>query len=164
MRNEGTAKSYQSAGADQAGELSLLQVFWNDGFAFISAIIAPILWAVFLFLMYQDGTGMSTPFIIIGVVVTIAGIGVFLWRVNTYRTLFADNQAAQANITDVSFWRDRGRASFTFTYNGQKYATGSPLMKTGRTKALRVGETVTVLVDRNNPKSAIIRKLFTTSG
>ena len=164
MGNEGAAKSYSSVNADQAGELSIVQVFWQDAIAFISVIFAPVLWVGFLFFTYQDGTGMTMPLIVIGVLATVICAVVFAWRVSVFRNLFSDNQIAQAEITDVSFWRDRGRANFVFTYNGQKYATGSPLMKTGRTKALRVGETVTVLVDRNNPKRAIIRKLFTTAG
>jgi hypothetical protein len=165
MGNEQTTKSYQSLSADQAGELSIMQVFWQDALAFISVIFVPIIWAVFLFTAYRDGgSGMTPNLILIGVGITLLSVGVFMWRVMVFRKLFADNQVAQANITEVSFYRDRGLANFVFTYNGQKYITGSGLMKTKRTKALRVGEAVTVLVDRDNPKRAVIRKLYTREG
>ncbi len=92
--------------------------------------------------------------------ITLASAGVLIWRIVLFRGIFTENQETQAKISQVSFFRDRGRVDFVYTYQGQRYISGIPIMKTRRTKALRVGEDVIVLVDPSCPKRAIIRKLY----
>jgi hypothetical protein len=92
--------------------------------------------------------------------IAVIAIIILLWRMMRFYSLFNDNQEALATINDVSFFRDRGRITYIHKYNGGNYVSSHYVMKNSRTKSLAVGDQVTVLVDRNNPKKAFIKDLF----
>jgi 20S proteasome alpha/beta subunit len=49
---------------------------------------------------------------------------------------------------------------YVYSHQGQKYASGNAIHKVKQTLALKVGEQVVLIVDRNNPKRAFIRDLY----
>jgi hypothetical protein len=63
-------------------------------------------------------------------------------------------------ITSIAFRRDRGKAEYSYTFQGQTYTAGSAVMKNGRTKQLRTGAEVALVVDPTAPERATIRELY----
>jgi len=93
-------------------------------------------------------------------IITIVSISVIGWRVQAINTVFSDGMEMTAAISNVSFFRDRGRVDYVYTYQGQKYVSGNAIHKVKQTLELRVGTQVVLMADRNNPRRAFIRDLY----
>lgn len=103
----------------------------------------------------------GAPFFLYGTIVTLlAGVPVMLWRVQSVKKTFANGVEVPGQITGVRFYRDRGRVEFTYSYQGQIFSGGSAVMKTRRTEGLAPGIEAVLVVDKNNPKRALIRDLY----
>jgi hypothetical protein len=74
--------------------------------------------------------------------------------------VFEDGTEAKGVVTGLSFFRGRGRVQYSYTVHGEKQTSDNAINKNGRTRKLKVGQKVTVLVDRNNPKRAFIREIY----
>ena len=126
------------------------------------AVMFPIMfWIVYLLLLALKGnqaTHLTYP--TIASVVTIVSILVLIWRIRLFFTIFGDGLETSATISNVSFYRDRGRVDYIYTHQGQKYASGNMVHKVKQTQMIKVGDKVIVMVDRNNPKRAFIRDLY----
>lgn len=131
----------------------------TDAMAFLAAIF-PLTFAGVVLLFTILGKSATVNLLQIGVIFFVTGIGVLIWRMGTITTLFNDAQEVTATITDISFFRDRGRVSYIFTYQNQKYLNGNAIIANERTRQILVGEQRMVLVDRNNPKKSIIKDLY----
>ncbi len=138
---------------------SILRVIWTDAAAFMSSIFAILLAAFIGYDSLRGNTPDQNFLLIFGGIILVA-LGVLTWRLITIFNLFNDAQEATATITDISFYRDRGRVTYIFMYQNQKYINGNAVMKNGKTKALQIGEQSIVLVNRDNPKISILRDLF----
>jgi hypothetical protein len=91
---------------------------------------------------------------------TVIALAVLVWRYASVQALFSYGLESKAIINSVSFYKDRGKIFFKYTFEGQKYRLANHVMRTKRTSALRIGAEVDILIDRNNPKRAILRDLF----
>ena len=139
--------------------LSFLRMVEADYIAFISILAPVILWAVYAF-SYFNGRETGTTYTITLAAITVAGILALIWRYRLFSTVFDDGQQTQATINHVSFYRDRGRIDYEYTYMGQQYKSGSMVHKIRRATDLKIGDQVTVMVDRNKPKRAFIKDLY----
>jgi hypothetical protein len=140
---------------------SIFKIIIIDYAAFTAALFPVVLWGIYLLLLVMKEiriTDITYPIIAAGF--TLLSILVLIWRIRRISMIFEDGLEVTATIGNVFFFRDRGRADYTFTYNGQKYFTGNALHKVRQTGELGVGDSVTVLIDRNNPKRACIRDLY----
>jgi hypothetical protein len=140
---------------------SIFKIIIIDYAAFTAALFPIVMWGIYLMLLAMQEiqiTNLAYPAIAAGI--TFVSILVLIWKIRQISMLFEDGLEVPATISNVFFFRDRGRVDYTFTYNGQKYITGNALHKVKQTSELGVGDTVTVLIDRNNPKRACIRDLY----
>ena len=140
---------------------SIFKIIIIDYAAFTAALFPIVMWGIYLMLLAMQEiqiTNLAYPAIAAGI--TFVSILVLIWKIRQISMLFEDGLEVPATISNVFFFRDRGRVDYTFTYNGQKYITGNALHKVKQTSELRVGDSVTVLIDRNNPKRACIRDLY----
>ena len=110
------------------------------------------------FLLWVGDRNPTLPIFLGGI--SFVSIVVVLWRIMLITTVFNDNQQVEANITRVFFFRDRGRIECVYEYNGQKFISGNAVMKTRWSKAIKEGDRVVVMVDRNQPKRSFIRDLY----
>jgi len=120
------------------------------------------MWGIYLLLVaLKNIPPFDITFPAISLAVTVISLIVLTWRIRQVFALLSDGLEMSATISNVSFFRDRGRVDYIYNYQGQKYASGNAIHKVKLTKNLKIGDEVIVVVDRNNPKRAYIRDLYT---
>lgn len=150
---------------------SVLRIIQSDYTALFAVAFPVIAWVIYVATAYfgffpglrgrDPLTGASAPFFFyLGLVTTLIGVPVFIWRVRSFQALFARGVEVPGRVASISFYRDRGRVEYAYTYEGNTYQGGNAIMKTGRTKALQPGDEVVLIVDKDNPKRALIRDLY----
>jgi hypothetical protein len=133
---------------------SIIWIIWTDYFAFFAALLPVCLWVVIL-------TIWKTPFFVkIGAVATLIDVGLLTWRLWKFHTVFREGKSTLGRIASAYLARDRGRVEYTYSYQGKFYRSGVSIHRNGRTKALKEGEGVILVVDRRNPGRAFIRSLY----
>ncbi len=140
---------------------SLIKIMTIDYMALSGWLFPVVIWGLYIFLVVT-GRVKTSDFGLpaIFAAITMAALGFLLWRIQLFNTIFSDGIETAATISNISFFRDRGRVEYIFIYQGQKYMGGNGIHKVKQTQALRVGQQVSVMVDRNNPKRAFIRDLY----
>ncbi len=140
---------------------SVYKILIIDYTAFTAALFPVAIWVFYLLLLIMKEARIDDPTLpVIAGGITFLSIPVLIWRIRRISLMFEDGLEVSATISNVFFFRDRGRVEYTFTYNGQSYITGNALHKVKQTSALKVGDTVTVLFDRNDPRRTCIKDLY----
>lgn len=140
---------------------SLLKIITIDYIAFLGWLFPVVMWGIYIALIVLGNikaNDFTLP--IIFAVISVVALAILMWRIQVFNTVFSDGIETTATINNVSFFRDRGRVDYVYTYQGQKYVSGNAIHKVKQTLALKVGEQVVLMVDRNNPKRAFIRDLY----
>ena len=140
---------------------SLLKIITIDYIAFLGWLFPVVMWGIYIALIVLGNikaNDFTLP--IIFAVISVVALAILMWRIQVFNTVFSDGIETTATINNVSFFRDRGRVDYVHTYQGQKYVSGNAIHKVKQTLALKVGEQVVLMVDRNNPKRAFIRNLY----
>lgn len=142
-------------------QLSLKKVLLNDYGAFL-AWITPIVSIAMYLVLEVTGEKQKGGFDVLLVFggLSLAAVVLLLWRISIFTAVFNDGLDTPATISQVNFFRDRGRISYVYTFQGQKYRSGNAVMKTKLTRNYQVGDEVMVLVDRSKPKRAFVRDLY----
>jgi hypothetical protein len=140
---------------------SLVKIITIDYAAFMALLFPIITWGIYMVLVVLQKV-KTTDFSLLAIYtgITIVAVGVMGWRIQVFNSVFNDDIEVPATISNVFFFRDRGRIDYVYTYQGQKYASGNTVHKVKQTRSLLVGEQVIVMLDRNNPKRAYIRNLY----
>ena len=138
---------------------SVVKMITIDYASFMAFLFPVVSWGFYIIMLISKNittTDYSLP-AIIGVI-TIVAIGVLVWRLQKLNSIFNDGIEALATISNISFFRDRGRINYIYTYQGQKYSSGNAVMN--MREAFQIGEPVTVMVDRNNPMCIYSRPVY----
>jgi hypothetical protein len=133
---------------------SIIWIIWTDYFAFITALLPVCIWVVILIIW------KTQFFIQIGAVGTVIVLGLLFWRVWIFRKVFREGKSVLGRISSAYLISDRGRVEYTYSYEGKFYRTGISIHRNSRTKALKEGEGVILVVDRKHPGRAFIRALY----
>jgi hypothetical protein len=107
-----------------------------------------------------QGTEGAPLFFYLSIIGFIVGIPLAIWRIRSIQQMFSKSVEVVGQITNISFYKDRGRVEYSYTYQGQNYSGGTAIMKTGKTRQLRSGNQVVLLVNPDEPKSVLLRDLF----
>jgi len=137
----------------------LLCVIQNDYVALIAFLFPVVFWAFYAFDMVLGGGGWPA-FIYIALAVTVIGFVVLIWRYWLILSAFTQGIEVSGTISRISFFRDRGRVDFVYTWYEEKYASGMAVAKTKRTSALKEGQAIVLMVDSGRPRNAFMRDLF----
>lgn len=108
----------------------------------------------------SDDIVTGSGFLKAAVVVTVLLLPLLAYRIHTFMSAFQSGQLYRGRITDVEFFRNRGRVSFTYEVNGEEIRAIAPVMKNARSKALSVGQEVDVVVHPVNPSRAFVLDLY----
>jgi len=138
---------------------SLTRVIWNDFSAFLSTGMGFFL---LLFGIWDllTSTRIVQSFLWFNIGIPVAAFLFTLYRFLQIRGVFMDGQSTQGEVSEVRFFRGRGIIRYVYTINGEKYLSGNRVQLTRETRNYRVGDPVTLMVDRNQPKRAFIRDLY----
>jgi len=137
---------------------SLLRIIQIDYPAFLAFVFPIVFFGVFLFIFLTEGR-VEIVFVYVVAAITLFSLLFFLWRYNFFLSLYNEGIEAQATVNGIGFFRGRGKVTYVYTFRGQKYISGNTIMKTNRTTRINRGDEVTVYIDQNNPKRAIIKHL-----
>lgn len=138
---------------------SLFRVIQIDYWAFIAAVFTVLFWVFYLYDTFIR-KNVTINLLYWLVAITIISLAVILWRYGSMLSIYGSGLEAKAVVSGAGFFRDRGYISFIYTYQGQKYQSRVSVMRTKRTARFQVGDEIDVLVDRENPKRAVIRDLY----
>lgn len=140
---------------------SLLKIITIDYIAFLGWLFPVVMWGMYVVLIVLGNVKINDLTLpVTFAVITVVALAILIWRIQVFNTVFSDGIESTATINNVSFFRDRGRVDYVYTYQGQKYVSGNAIHKVKQTLALKAGEQVVLMVDRNNPKRAFIRDLY----
>ena len=139
---------------------SFIKIIWTDYAAFLAAIAIVVTGGMLVFDQLTQQLGMGTTLIYMTAAAGLIGIPIILWRVRLISSVFEFGWEAEANITDIGFFRDRGRVTYIFTVQGERYQVSNAIMKTRFTKSLQRGQKIIVVAQRDNPKTAFIRDMY----
>lgn len=125
-------------------------------------VLGPILFWIVLGSLILFGKGNQNPLVLLIVctAVTIIALIFLVWRINQFFKVYGDGLEANATISDITMFGGRGNVFYLYEYQGKKYSTNNTVNYDKRTKILRVGQRVIVLVDRDSPQCAFIRDLY----
>jgi len=139
---------------------SIIKIIWTDYSACLAAIAIVVAGGMLVFDRLTHLLGMETTFMYMTVVASVIGIPVIFWRVRLISSVFEFGWEVEGDITDIGFFRDRGRVTYVFTVQGQRYQVGNAIMKTRFTKSLQRGQKVIVIARRDDPKIAFLRDMY----
>lgn len=140
---------------------SIQRIFFTDYVTSVSAIAMLVVLGFFLFDRFIQPLALTKelPFIVAGI--CIVGIAVILWRIRLISSAFEFGWEVEGDIADVGFFRDRGRVTYIYTIQGERYQASNAIMKHRATKSLFRGQKVVVMASRDNPKIAFLRDIYT---
>ena len=138
---------------------SLIRVIFVDYLSLISIMFPLVLW-VFCAYFFVKQDNILEAFVGFSITTSMIGFPLFIWRYRVISSVFEDGIESQGLITNIFFFRDRGRVDYSYIFQGQKYTCGNAIHKSRYTRDMIIGQQVTVFVDRNNPKRAFICELY----
>jgi len=138
---------------------SLFRIISTD-YPSLLSVLFPVVFAGFTVYFFFVGNDSLRLFTFLSVAVTVVGIPLLIQRYRMISSVFADGIETQGVVTSIGFFRGRGRVEYSYTVQGEKQTSGNAINRNSRTKNLKVGQKVKVLVDRNNPKRAFVREIY----
>ena len=138
---------------------SLFRVISTDYPSFLS-VLFPIVFGGFTAYFFFSSNDSLQLFLLLTTVVTVIGVPLLIQRYRMISAILAEGVQVPGVVTRIGFFRGRGRVEYSYTAQGEKQMSGNAINKNSHTKELKVGQTVKVSVDRNNPKRAFIREIY----
>ena len=138
---------------------SLFRVISTDYPSYLS-VLFPVVFVGFTIYFFAVGNDSLQLFLFLAIGVTVIGIPVLVQRYRTITSVFENGQQANGVITSLGFFRGRGNVGYSYTFQGEKLTSSNAINRNSRTRNLRVGQTVKLFVDPNNPKRAFIQEIY----
>jgi hypothetical protein len=140
---------------------SLFKIMTIDYIALTAFLFPVVSWCFcIVLLIFERIDANYYDFLAFVASVTVVAIVILAWRIRLFYSIFDEGIEAPATISNITFFRDRGRVDYIYTIQGEKFSSGNAIHKVKQTRSLQVGEQVIVMVDRNNLKRAFIRDLY----
>lgn len=157
--------------AQDTSRPSMFRIVQSDYLTGLSILVVVVFWGMYVAIAYfgffpglrgrSPLTGSDAPFFLdLSIIATLIAVPLIIWRIHSFHSIFVRGVEVTGRITSISFFRDRGRVEYTYVYQGKSYESGNAIHKTGRTKTLQPDSEITLVVDRENPKRALIRDLY----
>lgn len=152
---------------------SFFQILKNDALSFIGIILPVVMWGIYIAVTFFgvsfqskrsdtviENSGANPVFLIAPIVLTILGAAFIFWRISSITKIFENGERVMGKITDISFFKDRGRIEFSYNYQRQSFQSGSSIMKNSKTTGYRNGDEVILIVDSAKPTRVFIQDLY----
>jgi len=140
---------------------SLQKIIAVDYSAFLGYLFPVLMWGIYIVIIALGIVKTNDPTLpILFATITFIALFILIWRIQIFKAVFNSGIETTAIINHISFFRDGGRVGYVYTYQGQEYTSSNAIQKGEETLALKLGEQVILVVDRNNPKRAFIRDLY----
>lgn len=146
---------------------AIQRIVWTDYTAFFASSLPVAFWVIVLaWVPDWRGTGpvaspAAAPVLVMGAILTTLGaILVTAWRVAWFWSLFRSGKIVPGKIESVNFRRDRGRVEYIYAFHNQSFQARAALHRTLKTRKIKPGDHVTLLVDPQHPGRSFIRDLY----
>ena len=143
----------------QGGSPSIFRIISTDYTSFLS-VLFPVMFGGFSLYFFFVGNDALRLFLPLAILAIVIGVPVLIQRYRAISSVFAEGEQAKGEITAIGFFRGRGVVKYSYTAQGKKQVSDNAISKNGRTRNLKVGQKVTVFVDRKDPKRAFIREIY----
>lgn len=144
---------------------SLTKQLKNDFATGILLIIPLVSWGLYFFhlkgfLSYKNTGGAIAPvstsgsqiFLHLGIVLSTIILILLVLRVLLFMKLCKEGVVAEAKITHLSFFRDRGRIEFSYSLHGNDFSSANGIFKNKYTSTLREGDLIKVVFHPDSQK------------
>lgn len=138
---------------------SLFRIVSTDYSSYLS-VLFPFVFGIFTLYFFNTENTSSQLFLLITAVLTVIGVPTLIQRYRTISSVFANGTETNGVITYIGFLRGRGRVEYSYTAQGEKHTSSNAINRTGRTRNLRIGQDVKVIVDPDNPKRAFVQEIY----
>jgi hypothetical protein len=149
------------------------KIIKNDYAAFLMTIGGPIALAISAFTAFygfvphlrgrggQEVDPQSAIVIcVVAGLVTVLLLLMLAKRISRLKRILQTGSKLIATVTDVAFFKDRGRVEFHYIHDGEDIHAGTAIMKNKETEAIISGAQIEVAIDPANPKKALIVRLY----
>lgn len=151
---------------------STIKIIKSDYLAILS-LIAPAV-AIVLFIDFKyfgilrqffsrgrsAGSGDSTIFLIMAIVVVCIFLPLLIFRINSIYNHFRDGIEVGGKIVYINLWKDRGRVEYEYQINEKKNRTGNAVHRSKFVDSLFEGQEVKIIVSKNNHKKGLIKEMY----
>ncbi|RPI90216.1 MAG: hypothetical protein EHM40_18915 [Chloroflexi bacterium] len=138
---------------------SLFRVISVDYPSLLAALFPVVFWVWTAYYFYAGSDSLQF-FLLVSSGITLVAIPFLFWRYRNIASVFEEGLESPGVIMAINFFRGRGRVDYAYTFQGQKLVSGNAINRTRLTKELRVGQAVTLVIDRNNPKRAFVKEIY----
>ena len=138
---------------------SLFRIISIDYLSLLSVLFPVVFWIYSAYCFFTQDDSLQL-FVLLSIGLSVVGIPLLFWRYRLISAVFDDGVETQGTITGIRFFRGRGRVDYAYSFQGQKYVSGNSVNRTKSTRALRDGQQVTILIDRNDPKRAFVKEIY----
>ncbi|MEK6221492.1 MAG: hypothetical protein N2D54_04525, partial [Chloroflexota bacterium] len=132
---------------------------FTDYFALLGSFIPTMLVIFSSYDIYQDRELTNFNLYFLSAVVFVGAL-ILISRITIIGRVFEDGMDETATISAAGFFRGRGTLKYAYTFQGEKYTSSNQMLSTKRTKAVKVGQALIVMVDATKPKRAFIKDLY----
>lgn len=139
---------------------SFFRMVTTDYFSAVVTIAPIVLWGMYYFMPGQAGRAHDPLLAYMALGATLVCGLVLLWRWRSIAAIFEDGTQVDGMLLQVNFQRERGRVTYTYMYQGEKYENNNTILKNKRTRLLYPRQEVTVIVSRDDPGRAFLMDLF----
>ena len=139
-------------------KISLIKIIWNDWPALFSACAIPLVWVLHFAFPYLKRSGPPPLEFTIGL--TCLAAFALWWRVARVKKLFSSGGTADGVVEAVRIVKDRGRLEYSYYVEERVLCGWCAVHKSKQVLALRVGQKITVVFDRQRPEKSIVADLF----
>jgi len=138
---------------------SVFRIMFTNYVAFIGVLSPALLWLVFLFDHFRGDRLTTSDLIALGSI-TLLGLIIMVWKIFSISAIINNGLETTATVHSSGFYRSRGRIKFIYSFQGEKYMTQNTVNSNKRTRAFTAGDQVSICLDPNNPKKAIIKDIY----
>ncbi len=104
--------------------------------------------------------GTSPIFLYLACGFTALCLPLLYWRVASFLNTFRNGVQVIGRVLSVDFYKDRGTVVYAFEHENREHKISRGIHKSARTRALKDGQAVVVVLDPENPQGALLRDLF----
>ena len=137
---------------------SIRKILTTDYVSAVSGLAIVVSWIAWFALTWGSSAFPNTWYFTMAL--SLAFLWLIVWRVRLIRSAFEDGRQVNGIVLDVSFYRDRGRVTYSYTLDGERYQVSNALMRSKQTLQLYEGQHVAVMVNRERPQTGFIQELY----
>ena len=143
-------------------KLSIKKILGTDYVSFISWL-APLVFFIAYMLTQNRYEVAAGNLLFLSIGSTGVGLMLILWRIWMFHSIFEHGKLVEGQILKVLFYRSRGTITYTYMYRNHQYSKNMMVHMALHNFAFQIGESITIVVDPENPSHSFILDFYEDS-